>query len=497
MQAKMPRSTILYEFWRTLRSKSVLIPLLIIVLLSGGLIPFAKSFGGQVGPVNQLNVSAVFYQNAQGYQALAYSFNRFGEPQGSVQIQLNITSNTGRTTVFSGSTNSTGYALLNMPTPVINTTPPPSFSFRFSQGGSTVTEGLGSLPSVNNTAVSSIGQPFALVVDSSNSSKLRILTFYAGPAGTRPKDYSIYFSICNRGPTPCQSELNISKGILLGPLNNYHAIYDIKLAPNASGFVQLGIASKNGTFLQVGGGFDTSELKVRPPNIGSDVIVTAFVAGILALFIPLMTVLAAYSTYAKDRVTGVLESILSRPITRRGLALTRYTSVLLAMSAAIIIALAVIDIIAGTLLGSFLSTGFLVATVGSLIVEAAAFIGIVFIVSHLLKSTGAVVGLSITLWAVFDFFWSLLIFIIAYAIGFGVGSEGFTKISIISDFVNPAQFYSLVGTYFSNSTVGGFGSGVTIEPSAYGVTVLTVSAAGVLWVLVPLALFVWLAVKRD
>jgi ABC-2 type transport system permease protein len=291
--------------------------------------------------------------------------------------------------------------------------------------------------------------------------------------------------------------LSTSTGTLLGILNDYHAIYDIKLARNASGFVQLGVFSQNGTLLQVGGGFDTRELRVRPLSLGSDVIVTAFVAGILALFVPLMTVLAAYSTYAKDRVTGVLESILSRPITRRGLSLTRYTSVFLAMSAAIIIALAVIDTIAGTFLGSFLSTSFVLATIGSLIVEAAAFIGIVFIFSHLLKSTGAVIGLSITLWAVFDFFWSLLIFIISSALGFTVGSEGFTRISILSDFLNPAQFYSLVGTYFANSTIGGIGGGVSIQPSAYGVTAITISAAAVLWIALPLGLFLWLAVKRD
>jgi hypothetical protein len=110
----------------------------------------------------------------------------------------------------------------------------------------------------------------------------------------------------------------------------------------------------------------------------------------------------------------------------------------------------------------------------------------------LLKSTGALLGVSIVLFLVLDFFWSLIILLLTLLLGGTSGSAAALQATFLSYYANPAQFLSLINVYVLQSS-----SGILLQSSSYGVTLPAVILDGILWAVVPFLAFLYLAVKRD
>jgi ABC-2 type transport system permease protein len=221
-------------------------------------------------------------------------------------------------------------------------------------------------------------------------------------------------------------------------------------------------------------------------------VASSFFAGILSFFVPLVAVIGSYSSYGKDRITGVLESVLARPVTRRGVAISRFLSTILAISIATIASVGIVDLILNSVIGSSLSASYMLSIVAGLLVEISAFTGLVFLFSHLFKSTGALLGLSIGLFIFLDFFWGLIIFLLTIALGGTIGSAVFLQATIISYYANPAQFVALVNIFVLQTT-----SGIAIQASNYGLTLPALVLVGIFWSVAPFIIFLYLAVKRD
>jgi ABC-type transport system involved in multi-copper enzyme maturation permease subunit len=127
-----------------------------------------------------------------------------------------------------------------------------------------------------------------------------------------------------------------------------------------------------------------------------------------------------------------------------------------------------------------------------MVVEVATFTGIIFLLSHLVKSTGALLGISIGMFVILDFLWSFIIFLVALLLGGTPGSAVGIEATLISYYANPAQFVQLVNTYTFQSVFG-----ILIPSSSYGVTVPAIILDGILWAVVPFVLFLYLATRRD
>src|SRR5438105_12707094 len=176
-------------------------------------------------------------------------------------------------------------------------------------------------------------------------------------------------------------------------------------------------------------------------------IASFFFSTILVLFIPLMAIIGSYSSYGKDRLTGVLESVLARPVTRLGLATSRFLSSLIAFTIASAAAVGVVDLLLNSIGGSFLEQSYVLAIIAGLLVEVAAFTGLIFLLSHLLKSTGALLGISIVFFIVLDFFWGLIILLLTRLLGGTPVSVVELQSTLYSHFVNAAHFRPAIRVY--------------------------------------------------
>ena len=496
----------LYDFRKTITSKTVIILVAIVLLVSLAIIPLTSI--GSTGGTNLPSAPILYYQDGAspiiGYHYLTYFTNQYGDGISGVTVTVTFTGPTNHTS--SVITNSSGLAFVKVSAPNASY----SVTFKEQLSGGSFTTSLSDPASIHSPSgvIRRVGGGFGgggsgdasiqAVVDKHNSSKRNIQVFYAASFGAAPSTYTLYYKIVPsfngyfcKGTGGCP--YNYTDMTSLGNLNGYLEIFDPAIPTGLNETAQVWFELFAQNKIEVSStSFSAFELRQTRQPIMSTGIASFFFSGVLGFFIPLMTIIGSYSSYGKDRLTGVLESILARPVTKRGLAMSRYLSTVLSFTLASAAAVGVVDLLLNSFGGSFLDQSYVLAIIAGLTVEVAAFTGLIFLLSHLLKSTGALLGISIVLFLVLDFFWSLVIFLLTLALGGTSGSAVALEATFASYYANPAQFLSLINVYVLQSS-----SGVLLQPSSYGVTLAAVVLDGILWAVVPFLAFLYLAVKRD
>jgi len=523
----------LYDAKRTLTSKTVMVAVAAMVLLSLAVLPdfsAGAAPGASGGNTSQLFV----YYNSGGYHFVGFAWNQFGQPLSGTRFDVNVTVPNLSPNVASGSdvSDSSGEAEFTVAVPdnytysVSATATAPDLTVATS--GTITPFSSATPPGASVPLLSDLPQEvFAVVTDGGNGTARDILVSWAGPDGTPPVGYKVYYKFVfpqcqtsGNGGTSCvgqpQQPLGQTNAKLLGTMSSYVQVFHVPQSETnftVTTGVLIGLVAPNGTNVVAITPGDSAR---SDPNAlipvsslypsdsltsaqGSQ-IATASFASIFGLFIPLLAIVGTYNTYGKDRVTGILESVLAQPVTRRGLSLSRYLSTFAAMSAAIVVSVAIVDLIAQSFTHSFVSPSIVISSTGALVVELAAFIGIAMLLSHLVKSSGTLIGLSVALFLVIDFFQGLIVTIAATILQISRGSVAYYRISVALDFLNPAQFISLVETYFTNVVrfVGIISTpSFSITPQDYGITAPAIVLTGALWISIPLVCFLYLAIRRD
>ncbi len=483
-------SALRYDFVRTMRSKSIIISMAVMILLSLGLVPLINLATGQ-SFTSSGGTGAVGYSSGTEYRFLAYSYNTYGQPVVGTQVNLTV-ADSGGTHNLGAVTNSSGFASLAL----ASAQPSSPVTYTLRVGGEA--KGGGTIPPFTRPGEVFIvgGQTLSLVVDPADSSRRSALFMFEGPNGTLPSMYGVYYNFStvagSGGNMPEKSQMTF-----LGSPSAYASVLSLPPIPYNATAVTIAVFNPDGTVVaasqysmaSIGG-------PAAPPT--PEAAFTNFSSTILALVVPLMAILVAYNSYGKDRATGVLESVLARPVTRRSLGMSRYLAFVISISVALVVTMGVMELISLSLLGKAASATFALSTVASLVVEAAAFTGIVMFLAQIMKSQGNMLLVAAGLWILLDFFWSVLTVLAASVLGVQVGSGNFLGLTIQSSFFNPAQFYALVGDYLNgiSASISGGGS-IPISPATYGITPYTLALTAAFWILAPLGMFLRFVSTRD
>ncbi len=468
-----------------------------------------------------------WYDSNNSYHFLAFAWNGYGQPLDGVTFDINLTvfqtnvvSCPSTTSYYAtATTGDSGVANLSISAPV---NPAYSVCIMASAEGTSFSQPM-YLPYVNSNSVEQNSTSPAPIppgqivaqdddpvqtVSASGSSGNAVLLNWAGAYGAPPTNYSIYYDFYNASQpglnfNPNWSESNMT---YLGNMTGYLEMLKLPPIPSNidsnSSFIALGVFSPNGTAVGYIQSLYTQSYYAPPASQVSvsqgNTIVLGFFQGIFGLFIPLLAILGSYNSYGKDRASGVLESVLAQPISRRGLSISRFVSSFSAMAIATAVAMGVVDGIFHYYTGQFFNATLLLISAGAFFVELASFIALMMLFSRILKSSGLLVGVGIFLFLLFSLFWSILLDLVEVAIN--PRSVGSFQNLVIAEYLNPAQFIALVDTYVShNLSSGGIGGvgGLLITPSAYGITIYSLVATAVLWIGLPLAGFLYLAIKKD
>ncbi len=478
-----------YDFVRTMRSKSIVISMAVMILLSLALVPLIRLASSQTF-ASSGDTTVVSYSSGTEYRFLAYSYNTYGQPVIGTQVNLTV-SDSGGTRSLGALTNSSGFASWTLASGPADG----QVTFTLRVGGE-VKSGGTLPPGLGPGEVFGIGgQPLALVVDPADSSRRGVLFTYEGPNGTLPTMYGIYYSFSTSAGAG--GTLDKSQMTFLGSPTSFVSVFSLPEIPYNTTTLTIAAFRIDGSLLSASQ-YSTASVggPAAPPT--PEAAFTNFSSTILALVVPLMAILVTYNSYGKDRATGILESVLARPVTRRSLGVSRYLAFVISISVALVVTMGVMELISFSLLGKATSATFAASTIASLVVEAAAFAGIVMSLAQLMKSQGSMLLVAAGLWIVLDFFWSVLTVLAASVLGVQVGSGNFLGLTIQASFFNPAQFYTLVGDYLNGILISASAGGsIPISPATYGITPYTLALTAAFWVLAPFGIFLRLVSTRD
>lgn len=500
----------LYDIRRTLRNPAVLAVIAVGAVL--GLVVLSVI----AGPVRHNSPAslAVVYEYSTGFHFLLYVGDGRGHPIGGAQIQLAATPAYNTTTIivlgspgaadpplnFTANASTDGSGLVRISAAIPSGNYSVTITVHSSSGAfSDLVEGF----SVN---ASSVGVPISALgniqpVSQGFLPETRALQFFfAAAGGTVPQGYSAGYTLVAGGPGgPQQGPFPKSSVTLLGPLTGYRTLYTPRVPANVSGFTFLvaEIFDPAGRVVATYTVDAPSALPPPPPETeGGQVF--QFVATELGIFTPLLAIVAAYGTYGKDRVSGTLESVLSRPVTRTGLGLARFLAIGVAIAVGTALGLIVLDATTLVVVGFGFPVGFLAALYGTLVAEGLAFAGILLLGSRLLRSAGGLIGLAITVFLALALFWPVILLLAASLLG-QLDYATFPVFEIHADFFNPAGLVALTVSDLLGVVApsGGFGAGGVVPASDYGVTTASLALATAFWVGAPLLAFLHLARTRD
>ena len=247
------------------------------------------------------------------------------------------------------------------------------------------------------------------------------------------------------------------------------------------------------SFSVVAGSYGISLMALRPENtiLPSDLggsraeFVLYLVSFMTAMFGSLMALILSFDAFSRDRESGAADVLVSRPITKRGIALSKFLGLNLAIAVCVIsVIYASIAIIERTV-GESIPW----PTVAWYILSTVALFGAMTLVQMLLslaaRNAGSAIMYGVSVWFLYSIFWLVVSLSIAQWAGLDpasaatatdyTGSEEFSYISNRVDLFNPiGAFHLCTGILLAG------GNEVITIPHAWAY------AALLLWVVIPL-----------
>ena len=208
----------------------------------------------------------------------------------------------------------------------------------------------------------------------------------------------------------------------------------------------------------------------------------------LPLIVPIMAMVLAYGAIAREKSEGSLDLLLSKPVSRVGVALGKLTGVFGSLALPVIIVLlaaaALVWLSTGTSpTGSFVAT-FIAEALLLLLIYTLLFLA----VSANVRSVGTALLISLLLFFLFAFFWGIISFLVASLFA-PPGSVRWFEISVVLSLGSPTAVYQQLLALSLPALLGGFLGPFGGIPQE--VPLWWTASAGAIWIAVPLALFLW------
>jgi len=449
-----------YELKRTLKSKAILVIVPIMIALTA-LIAYS-TLSLQVVPA--VSVNPIVKGDTLYVYVFAYS-KTTGTPISGLPVNV-----TYHSIKYSGSTNSSGVAVFkfnyyNEDRNVI---------YSYSYLASTVTRTV--------TVKSDYSAQLDVIPVGENIVRIVAVFVTSGDKGS----LSIYYRFITNTTDPSIIIVPDANRIrsnyeFLANVSQYFQTLELKLPNSSVGLIVYGV-------------YDNSVIPgipLLPGSIPSNLSIsnTYSILAPIASLIPLMVLILSYSLYAKDKYSGVLEFLMAKPVTRAGLLLTRYFGIGIGSVIATLIAIGITALVATVIFGVVLSPfGILVLTL-TIIAELLALLGFFMLIAQLVPSSGLYLGITIGIWIIFNFFYSLIIALVY------IYTENSMLLNILY-YINIVNYYDLVGTLIGVRSLIGAGT-LSIFTDLIYVTTPAVLVSLIIWVILPIFLATQLVRRRD
>lgn len=480
-----------YDLRRTLSGKFTIITIALIVIISALLgYVLTSGGGGAAGGTPSIQTLSSYTYSNDTYNVSIYAFNQNGQPAPTLPIFLQYNGNYANiTTESDGFAHYTIHSNLTFMQLNYSTSQITSSSSSFS---------LHNMELISKYSPDAVQVELQTVTKAGTTNSQELLLYYSPTFVNQTSNtVFIYYTLYNRTGSSSVS------------MNIPNMTYYSQVTVNAVGTQLLYINPANRSALQgvvvsVFPSNNSTALPITaqsyiPQNLVSTVGVANFAfqlyAAIFGIFIPLLASLSAYFYFGKDRASGVLESVITRPVTKGRIILSRYIANVSSLTVAFAIGVAVFDLFLYRGIGSYLTTSYAGSLIWSYFVEIAAFTGLIYIASLYLRSQGAILGVAIGLFLVFALFWTGIIepLLMTYVFHVIAGTNAYQQLEVYFYAINPASYGSLMAFFISPTTL----LGVPTDAAKFGVTQISVAAVGLIWFLIPIILAFTVGRRRD
>ena len=336
--------------------------------------------------------------------------------------------------------------------------------------------------------------------DNVNRIGLEILHFSLGGNTTQP-----VFFYYHKGKYTVRDSLEENNSIALNTSNEK---FIEKVSVNTISILPLtNLSISNGTYfyfsLYTRSGKLLSQLNITLSNaIPSRNLTQFFIAEIednVNLFLPFMALALSFISFGRDKTGGTMDSVLTLPITRRTLILSRYSASLVLLTISTITGLIFSDLIYYHYFGALLNLTTLLYCEWALFVIISSNLGLGYLLGRILNSETILFGSLFLIFIVLDLFWSSTRFslipeFVFYLLGIVPQSDALYHVYVIMYLINPTSYDILtqfiLGT--GNSAMSVYAYSLFSEMTFIHIYFVV----GGLWVIVPILLMFGISKKR-
>ena len=508
----------IYDLKRTLTGKFTIVMIVLIVLATVGIAYAAVSFssGSSTAPGSEAYVYPAVFKTPYGYNVTDFVANGYGQPVAGLSIDSSLVNITFNKTIgtystkmdnLSGTTNGYGYFNTTVHLSAVNYTQYEYYPLYIS-GINVTAEFQNPIIEKNASSEGGINYYNSAVWQSTNNQSVYFVAKVANPSSKTISNIEIYYASANGSEMPkanlyyyVQNQSSISLPLpskemtLYDQIGGFHnKVFTLPLNATANGFnvvVEL--------FPPSGGVQPLVMLSsaILYSSTSSGALLEAILQVPYEFLIPILGIFSAYFYYGKDKASGVLESIITRPVTKGRIFASRFIGGAVSFLVALVVAEALSDIIIYKYTGSLLSSSYFFSILGGYLVEAIAFSGLIYLVSQFLKSQGGILGTGIGLFFVMVLFWSDLMALVLFALHVDSAVKSGVIAALALDTISPSTFPSLVIDLRSGVYGSTLGISTGYLASSVGITTVSVVLVGLAWLLIPALASFFLARSRD
>jgi len=225
---------------------------------------------------------------------------------------------------------------------------------------------------------------------------------------------------------------------------------------------------------------------IKGISITVEEVITSLSSSLISLFVPIAAIIAGYDAFAKEKVSGALDIILSRPLKRE----TVYWGKILGAFIPIFIYFTIISLLSLLFLmhyGIFFTPLEIISLVASVSFLTFVFIILEGISGFFGRSVATPIIWGIVIWIFFNMIYSIFSLVVIFISGTNILSTGAVKIENIIGLGNPIDIARYI-TYFSipNSQI-----------LIYGVSFADTVIASLAWIIVTVLIFIYLSKKFE
>jgi ABC-type transport system involved in multi-copper enzyme maturation permease subunit len=318
------------------------------------------------------------------------------------------------------------------------------------------------------------------------SSAAQVMAFEEGTNGSLPTAY--HLEVCWTWRLPYPFPPGNCTGLPtqnLGPLTGVWTHFQLPSFPANATFAVTQLVNSTGGIVATLGlqlfptGVGGAQAGAGPPGTS----ILSIFGPEESFFLALVGLLGSYWIYAGPRLSGTVEPVLARPVTRRGLLLERFAAVAILVSLAALVNTLLLDGIASRLLGEPLPASLVGPLIAAGIAAGLGLAALIFVASHVVRSPGTTIAVGFLL-VVVSLFWTGLVSSVLPTLRPGLTPLEQNLIVIRSQYLLPTQFPEFAAEPGNEMALGGLGVG-------------EVALVATAWITIPLTVAYHRAVTRD